>query len=326
MTKILVTGGAGYIGSHLLRLLKESKEDAVAIDNLSTGFEDAIEADRLIVGDIADEQLLKQVFKEHSIETVMHLAASTSVPESINDPLKYYRNNFCNTQNLLACCVEAGVKQFIFSSTAAVYGNPDVGMVSESSPCLPINAYGTSKLYCEKMIQDVASATGMRFINLRYFNVAGADIKGRAGDRKRGNGLLISTVVQSIVKNNMNISVYGTDYPTTDGTAIRDYVHVDDIAAAHINALQYLRQGGESQTLNCGYGHGYSVREVLDEIQRQIEGRLVISESGRRDGDPASLIADTAKIKAVFDWVPRYDNLDVIIKSALEWERKLSYA
>ncbi|WP_455219973.1 UDP-glucose 4-epimerase GalE, partial [Kaarinaea lacus] len=265
---ILVTGGAGYIGSHLVRQLGESGEPVIVLDNLSTGNADAVLHGELIQGDTGDRELVNKLLADYDIETVMHFAAHTIVPESVSDPLKYYRNNTCSTRNLLECCANAGVKHFIFSSTAAVYGIPDTEFATEKSPLAPINPYGTSKLMSEWMLRDLSAATNMRHVALRYFNVAGSDPQCRIGQSTKNATLLIKVAAEVAVGKREQLSIFGTDYPTPDGTGIRDYIHVEDLAAAHISALDYLRKGGDSTTLNCGYGHGYSVREVVDAVNR----------------------------------------------------------
>jgi len=258
---ILVTGGAGYIGSHVVRQLGDGGEQVVVIDNLSKGFRQAVIVGDLIVGDVGDFDLLSRLLAEHQVDTVMHFAAHTVVPESVAQPLKYYGNNTCATRSLLQACIENQVKNFVFSSTAAVYGMPQDGYASEDSPTLPINAYGTSKLMSEWMLRDVAAVNPLRYVVLRYFNVAGSH--GRIGQATPGATLLTKVACEAMVGKRPHVSVYGSDYPTPDGTGVRDYLHIEDLAAAHLNALRYLRDGGKSTTLNVGYGHGYSVREVL---------------------------------------------------------------
>lgn len=318
---ILVTGGAGYIGSHVVKQLGQAGENVVILDNLSKGYKDAILAGELVVGDTGDKELVSRVLAEHNIETVMHFAAHTIVPESVSDPMKYYWNNTCCTRNLLECCSEHGVKHFIFSSTAAVYGMPDDGLATEQSPLSPINPYGTSKLMSEWMLRDLSFATKLRHVALRYFNVAGCDADGQIGQSTPEATLLIKVACEAAVGKRDAVYIFGTDYPTPDGTGIRDYIHVDDLASAHISALDYLRQGGESTTLNCGYGHGYSVREVLDMVSRINVTPLNVIEESRRAGDPPQLIAGVDKIHQTLDWKPKYDDLEVIVKTALEWER-----
>ena len=306
--KILVTGGAGYIGSHVVRLLTRAGKAVVVLDNLSTGFADAVLGAELVVGDTGDPEIVTRLLDEHKVDTVLHFAAHTIVPESVSDPLKYYGNNTCCTRNLLECCSKAGVKYFIFSSTAAVYGIPDDTFCTEESPLSPINPYGTSKLMSETMLRDLGKATDMRHVILRYFNVAGSDPDGRIGQSTEKATLLIKVAAE---------------YPTDDGTGVRDYIHVDDLAEAHIKALEYLRKGGDSVTLNCGYGHGYSVREVIDAVNRANGTPIKVKEEARRAGDPPALIAKADKARKLLGWEPRYDDLDFIVKTSLDWERKL---
>ncbi len=321
---ILVTGGAGYIGSHTVRQLGEAGEKVIVLDNLSTGFRDAVTYGELVEGDTADKELVSALLHKHDIDTVIHFAAHTIVPESVADPLKYYRNNTCATRNLLECCVEAGLKHFVFSSTAAVYGNPADEKCWEDSPTQPINPYGMSKLMTEHMLRDLGIASDMRYVILRYFNVAGSDPQGRIGQSTKGATLLIKVAVEHAVGKRDAVYIFGTDYDTPDGTGIRDYIHVEDLADAHLKALDYLRAGGESQILNCGYGHGYSVREVLDTVGRVHGSPLNIIEQERRAGDPSALIAGADKVRSVLNWTPRYDNLEEIARSSLNWERKLA--
>jgi len=326
MSTILITGGAGYIGSHVARQLVERGERIVVLDNLSTGFREAALGAELVVGDVGDHALVERVLADHRIDTVMHFAAHTVVPESVRDPLKYYGNNTCATRNLLACASKAGVKHFVFSSTAAVYGMPSSGVADEATATQPINPYGASKLMSEMMLRDLCAATSMRHVILRYFNVAGCDPGGRIGQSTPNATLLIKVACEHAVGRRERLAIFGTDYPTPDGTCIRDYIHVDDLADAHIRALTHLRDDGQSLTLNCGYGHGYSVREVLDTVAR-ISGRtLNIVEEPRREGDPPMLIARSDQLKKVLDWQPRHDDLDFIVKTALAWERKRALA
>lgn len=324
MNNILVTGGAGYIGSHVVKLLGRAGMNPVVLDDLSKGNRDAVLYGPLVVGNTSDRELVSCVLREHSIDTVMHFAAFTVVPDSVSDPLKYYANNTCATRNLLQCCVEARVTQFVFSSTAAVYGIPNVdGICDEQSATAPINPYGTSKLMSEVMLGDVCRAHTMRAVILRYFNVAGSDPEGEIGQSTPGSTLLIKVAVEAVVGKRTHVQVFGTDYPTPDGTGIRDYIHAADLAAAHVDALHYLNHGGETVTLNCGYGHGYSVREVLDTVRR-LGGPFSVIESPRRAGDPPRLTARAGLIKQVLGWQPRYDNLDTIVETSLAWERKLA--
>ncbi len=320
---ILVTGGAGYIGSHVVRQLGEAGERVVIIDNLSTGFRDSVLHGDLVMGDTGDRALVAGVLKDYDVSSVLHFAAHTIVPESVANPLKYYGNNTCSTRNLLECCRDAGVKHFIFSSTAAVYGVPESGLASEDTPNAPINPYGTSKLMSEWMLRDLAAATDLKYVALRYFNVAGSDPGGRIGQSTRDATLLIKVACEAAVGKRESVSIFGTDYPTPDGTGIRDYIHVEDLAGAHLSALDYLRKGGNSTILNCGYGHGYSVREVLDTVQRVAGKNLTINEIPRRAGDPPMLVADCSRIKKSLGWRAKYDDLGLIVKTSLDWERKL---
>ncbi len=320
---ILVTGGAGYIGSHVVRQLGERHEDVVVLDNLSTGFRSAVLHGKLVVGDTGDRELVAHLLKEHSITTVMHFAAHTIVPESVSNPLKYYGNNTCSTRSLLQSCSEAGVKHFVFSSTAAVYGIPNGGIAGEDSPTQPINPYGTSKLMSEWMLRDLSAATSLRYVVLRYFNVAGSDPGGRIGQSTINGTLLTKVACEAAVGKRPHVSIFGTDYPTNDGTGVRDYIHVEDLASAHLDALEYLRGGGGSQTLNCGYGHGYSVREVISMVD-QLHGQPIKTiEVPRRAGDPPSLVAQAQRIRQVLGWSPKHDDLSVIVKSQLAWEKRL---
>lgn len=322
--KILVTGGAGYIGSHVVRQLTDAGESVVVLDNLSTGFADAVVGAELVVGDTGDRQRVTELLDEHAVDTVLHFAAHTIVPESVEKPLKYYGNNTCSTRNLLECCAAAGVKHFIFSSTAAVYGIPDGPECNEDSALAPINPYGTSKLMSEMMLRDLGHASDMRHVILRYFNVAGSDPGGRIGQSTEKATLLIKVAAEVAVGKRDQLYVFGTDYPTPDGTGLRDYIHVEDLASAHLDALTYLRRGGKSSTMNCGYGHGYSVREVLETVGRINGEPLNISEEPRRAGDPPELVAATEKIHQILGWMPKYDDLDIIVQTSLDWERKIA--
>lgn len=320
---ILVTGGAGYIGSHVVRQLGDRGERLVVLDNLTTGFDHAVLHGTLVKGDVGDKALVSDLLKTHNIDTVLHFAANTIVPESVENPLKYYENNTAKTRNLLECCQNAGVKHFVFSSTAAVYGEPGDAIITEESPTDPINPYGMSKLMSETMLRDLAKATDMRYVVLRYFNVAGSDPEGRIGQNTEKATLLTKVAVEAALGVRPQIYVFGTDYPTKDGTGVRDYIHVDDLASAHLKALDYLRDGKESITLNAGYGHGYSVREVLDMVGKVNGKPLNIVEEGRRAGDPAVLIAKADKIRDVLGWTPELDDLEKIVASSLAWEKKL---
>jgi len=323
MKTILVTGGAGYIGSHVARQLRARGERVVVLDNLSTGFRSAVLDAPLVVGDTGDRELVAGLLREHSIDTVLHFAAHTIVPESVADPLKYYRNNTCATRSLLECCSDAGVRHFVFSSTAAVYGIPEGGYASEDSPTRPINPYGASKLMSEWMLRDLAAATGLRHVTLRYFNVAGSDPGGSMGHSQPEATLLVKVACQAAVGVRPGVAVFGTDYPTPDGTGVRDYIHVEDLADAHLRAVDYLRGGGASATLNCGYGHGYTVREVLRMVE-QVHGRpLRVTEQPRRAGDPPTLVARADLVRQVLGWRPRHDDLETIVATQLAWERTL---
>ncbi len=322
--KILVTGGAGYIGSHVVRQLGACGEDVITLDNLSTGFQQAVTAGELIVGDTGDAALLDNVFSSHDIDTVMHFAAHTVVPESVSDPLKYYRNNTSSSRTLLEAANRHGVAHIVFSSTAAVYGIPEGGRAAEDSPTQPINPYGTSKLMTEWMLRDLAFAGGPRYVALRYFNVAGCDPGGVIGQSTPKATLLVKVACEAATGKRDKVSIFGTDFPTPDGTGLRDYIHVEDLAAAHLDALRYLRNGGDSTVLNCGYGKGYSVREVLSAVAAANEAPLVISEEARRAGDPPELIAVADRVRDVLGWTPQFDNLDTIVSTALAWERKIA--
>jgi len=320
---ILVTGGAGYIGSHTVLQLRARGERVVVLDNLYTGFRQAVLDTPLIVGSVGDREQVLKVLREYGVDTVMHFAAHTIVPESVTDPLKYYGNNTCGTRTLLQCCLEAGVRHFIFSSTAAVYGIPPDPYADESSPTAPINAYGTSKLMSEWMLRDVAAASPLRYVALRYFNVAGSDSQGRIGQSTQAATLLIKVACQAAVGLRPQISVYGTDYDTPDGTGVRDYIHVEDLATAHLDGLDYLRREGACTTLNVGYGHGYSVREVLASVRRVTGQNLKIVEQPRRAGDPPILVAKADKIRSILGWRPQLDDLDGIVRTAFNWEKQL---
>jgi UDP-glucose 4-epimerase len=320
---ILITGGAGYIGSHVVLQLRARGERVVVLDDLSRGFRQAVLDAPLVVGKVGDPDTVLPLLREHGVDTVMHFAAYTIVPESVSDPLKYYGNNTCSTRSLLECCVEAGIKQFVFSSTAAVYGMPADGVAAEDTPTLPINPYGTSKLMSEWMLAGVAHATPLRYAALRYFNVAGCDSSGRIGQASPNATLLVKVACEAAVGKRAELSIFGTDYPTPDGTGVRDYIHVEDLAAAHLDALTYLRHGGASTTLNVGYGHGYSVREVLASVERVTGKRLNVREQPRRAGDPPSLVARAERIREQLGWRPRLDDLDTIVRTAYSWEQHL---
>ena len=323
-SKILVTGGAGYIGSHVVRQLGKVGEDVITLDNLSTGFEAAVTSGKLVIGDTGDAALLDRVFSEHDIDTVMHFAAHTIVPESVADPLKYYGNNTASSRILLERANAHGVKHVVFSSTAAVYGIPPEGKATEDTPTRPINPYGSSKLMTEWMLRDLANAGGPSYVALRYFNVAGCEPTGTIGQSTPKATLLVKVACEAAVGSRPGVSIFGTDYPTPDGTGLRDYIHVEDLATAHLDALNYLRDGGKAATLNCGYGHGYSVREVLAAVEKANGAPLQITEQPRRAGDPPELIAVAKKIQSVLGWQPRFDDLDTIVRTSLAWERKIA--
>jgi UDP-glucose 4-epimerase len=322
--KILVSGGAGYIGSHVVRQLGANGENVITLDNLSTGFEAAVTSGELVIGDTGDAALLDRIFADHDIDTVMHFAAHTIVPESVADPLKYYGNNTASSRTLLERSHAHGVKHVVFSSTAAVYGVPPEGKASEATATRPINPYGSSKLMTEWMLRDLAQAGGPSYVALRYFNVAGCEPSGKIGQSTPKATLLVKVACEAAVGMRPGIKIFGTDYPTPDGTGLRDYIHVEDLASAHLNALDYLRDGGKSTTLNCGYGHGYSVREVLAAVERANGAPLNITEEPRRAGDPPELVAVAKKIRTVLGWTPEFDDLDTIVSTSLAWERRIA--
>jgi UDP-glucose 4-epimerase len=321
---ILVTGGAGYIGSHVVRQLGEAGETVVVLDNLSTGFRQAVLYGDLVIGNTGDPACLEQVFGNYDIGTVMHFAAHTIVPESVAEPLKYYGNNTASSRTLLEWCLKSGVEHFVFSSTAAVYGVPASGSASEESPTAPINPYGQSKLMTELMLRDVAAVNPFSYVALRYFNVAGSDPECRIGQSTPKATLLTKAACEVAVGKRKELMIFGTDYDTPDGTGVRDYIHVEDLASAHLAALAYLRGGGDSTVLNAGYGHGYSVREVIAMVEQVAGNVLPKREAERRAGDPPALVAEVARIRETLDWTPRYDNLEMICASALAWERELA--
>jgi UDP-glucose 4-epimerase len=322
---VLVTGGAGYIGSHAVLALTDAGWPVAVIDNLSTGFRFAVpDGVPLYEGDVADSGLLARIFAEQRIGAVMHFAGSVVVPESVTDPLKYYRNNTANSRTLIEAAVTAGVLHFIFSSTAAVYGIPQVSPVTEDAAKVPINPYGMSKLMTEIMLTDTARAHPLNYCALRYFNVAGADPQARSGQSTAGATHLIKVAVEAATGKRGHVEVFGTDYATTDGTGVRDYIHVSDLAAAHVLALEHLiAEPAQSLTMNCGYGRGFSVLDVLDTVDRVTNARIERVLSPRRVGDPDALISANALIKATLPWQPRFEDLEAIIGHAVQWERKL---
>lgn len=321
--KILVTGGAGYIGSHTVRQLREAGYDVVVYDNLSTGSASAVIDAQLVVASLENQAVINQVFAQHRFDAVLHFAASLSVPESIAAPLSYYANNTRNTLNLLEACQAFQVKKFIFSSTAAVYGQPEVNPVTELSLTQPINPYGNSKLMSERMLQDFAQASGCRYVILRYFNVAGAEPTGKLGQSAKKAEHLIKVVCDAALGRSPSVKIFGTDFATPDGTGIRDYIHVEDLASAHVEALRYLEAGNESQIFNCGYGQGYSVRQVIETVKNISGVDFPVIEVPRRPGDPACVIAGSEKIRTLLGWQPKYDSLETIVTTSLNWEKKL---
>jgi UDP-glucose 4-epimerase len=320
----LVTGGAGYIGSHMVHELVDAGERVVVLDNLSTGFDWAVaKAAPLIVGDSGDQNLVGQIIREHSIDSIIHFAASAIVPDSVKDPLGYYKNNTVNSRALIETADNVGVRQFIFSSTCAVYGNPTQVPVTEDTLPAPISPYGWSKLMTEIMLRDAGAAHDLRYVILRYFNVAGADPKCRTGQSTKNVTHLVKVAVEAALGLRSKLDIYGIDYPTPDGTCVRDYIHVSDLVAAHADALRYLRDGGASVTLNCGYGHGFSVREVVEMVKRVSGVDFKVEIAPRRPGDPARIVAASDRARAVLGWTPQYDNLATIIAHALAWEQRL---
>ncbi len=321
---VLVTGGAGYIGSHMVWNRLDAGEDVIVLDNLSTGFRWAVpDAARFVKGDVGDEALLARLIGEHEIDAVVHFAGSIVVPESVSDPLKYYLNNTVRSRNLINACVAFGVKNFIFSSTAAVYGIPDHNPVFEDSPLNPISPYGTSKLMTEWMLRDVAAAHDFNYVALRYFNVAGADPAGRTGQSTPEATHLIKVACQSALGQRDGMKVFGDDFDTPDGTGVRDYIHVSDLISAHADALDYLRKGGSSDVFNCGYGRGYSVLEVIEAVKAVSGVDFPVETVERRAGDPPALVAGAKRVRETLGWTPRLDDLSGIVTSAHAWERDL---
>jgi UDP-glucose 4-epimerase len=321
---VLVTGGAGYIGSHMVLELVEAGERVIVLDDLSTGFRWAVpEHIALVVGDTGDQVLVSRLLREYGIQAIIHFAGSLIVPDSVRDPLAYYRNNTVNSRALIEAAVTCGVKHFVFSSTCAVYGNPTVVPVSEDTPTLPISPYGSSKLMTEIILRDASQAYGLDYVSLRYFNVAGADPKSRTGQSTKDATQLIKVAVEAALGQRPKVEVFGTDYPTPDGTCIRDYIHVTDLCRAHWDALLYLRSGGRPLTLNCGYGRGFSVLEVLDAVKRISGVDFPVINAARRPGDPAAIVAATELIRQTLGWRPRFDDLSTMVAHALSWERAL---
>ena len=321
---VLVTGGAGYIGSHMVHTLVNAGERAVVLDNLTTGFDWAVaKGASLVIGDAGDQPRVAALIVEHRVDAVIHFAASIVVPDSVRDPLSYYRNNTVNSRALIETAVEGGVRHFIFSSSAAVYGNPERVPVREDDATVPTSPYGSSKLMTEIMLRDTGSAHGLRHVILRYFNVAGADPLGRAGQTTKGATHLIKVSVETALGLRPKVDVFGTDYPTPDGTCIRDYIHVSDLVRAHSDALAYLRAGGASVTLNCGYGRGFSVLEVIETVKRVSGIDFKVEFAGRRVGDPAQIVAASDRALALLKWQPHFDELQTIVRHALAWERLL---
>lgn len=322
---ILITGGAGYIGSHVVKALKKTGHDLFTYDNLSSGHREAVKAGELIVGDLGDEVKLDALFKEKKFGAVLHFAGSIIVSESVREPLDYYYNNTVNSHRLLSLCKKYDVKNFIFSSTAAVYGIPEGGICFEESSLAPINPYGESKLMTEKILKDYSLSSDFRYVAIRYFNVAGADPEGEVGQSRPEATHLVNIASEAAAGKRDKLEVFGTDYNTPDGTCIRDYIHVSDLADAHVKALDYLLKGGKSEVVNCGYGHGFSVAEVVKRVKEVTEVDFKVVESPRRAGDPDMLISRAEKIKAVLGWEPKHDDLDLIIRSAYEWEKNRNY-
>jgi UDP-glucose 4-epimerase len=322
---VLVTGGAGYIGSHMVHELVDAGERVVVLDNLTTGFDWAVAPGAsFVLGDSGDQSRVAALIAEHRVDAIIHFAASVVVPDSVRDPLGYYRNNTVNSAALIETAVKQGVSHFIFSSTAAVYGNPERVPVREDDPTVPTSPYGSSKLMTEIMLRDAGSAHGLHHVILRYLNVAGADPLGRSGQSTRGATHLIKVAVETVLGLRPKVDVFGTDYPTPDGTCIRDYVHVSDLVAAHSAALAYLRGGGASTTLNCGYEHGFSVLDVIDAVKRVSGVDFKVEFAGRRAGDAARVVAACERIRATLKWQPHFNDLQTIIAHALAWERKRS--
>jgi UDP-glucose 4-epimerase len=321
---VLVTGGAGYIGSHMVLELLEAGETVIVLDNLSTGFWWAVPSNvTLVKGDMGDEALMSKTITDHNITSIIHFAAKIVVPESVADPLTYYLNNTAKTRQVLECAVKGGVKNFIFSSTAAVYGDVSAEPVAEDNELNPVSPYGRSKLMTEWMLQDTAFAHGLNYVILRYFNVAGADPKGRVGQSTPNATHLIKVACQAALGDRPSLDIFGTDYPTPDGTCLRDYIHVCDLAKAHMDALRYLRAGGKSDVFNCGYGNGLSVQKIANVVKKVSKVDFKVNLSPRRPGDPPAIIAKADKIRTTLGWQPKYDNVETIVEAAFAWEKHL---
>lgn len=321
--RILVTGGAGYIGSHVAAALTEAGYEVIVYDNLSTGHRWAVLDAHLVEGDLADSPLLSRTLEVYKPAAVMHFAASIQVEESVREPLLYYRNNVANTLNLLQAMTDNGIRDFVYSSTAAVYGIPERIPVTEEAPLAPINPYGASKTMVERALKDLSLTGQIRYVALRYFNVAGAEIKGRLGQAYLASTHLITRALKTALGIYEKLFIYGTDYPTDDGTCVRDYIHIEDLAVAHLKALEHLEKNGSSVVLNCGYGHGYSVREVVETVKKVTGANFPVEETARRPGDPPILVADSSRLKEMTGWAPRYDDLEFIIETAWKWEQIL---
>jgi UDP-glucose 4-epimerase len=322
--KVFVTGGAGYIGSHVVKALGEAGHDVLIYDNLSSGHEWAVLHGRLVKGDLADAEFLNRTVKEFGPDAVIHFAAFIQVEESVREPLKYYRNNVANSLTLLDVLRRNGVNNFVYSSTAAVYGQPERVPIAETEPLNPINPYGATKVMVERVLSEMSAAEDFRYIALRYFNVAGSDPGCRIGQAYRESTHIITRALKTANGELKKLMIFGTDYPTPDGTCIRDYIHVDDLAQAHLKALDYLIREKKSDVMNCGYGHGFSVKEVVEASKRVTKIDFPVEETDRRAGDPAELVANSTKLQNLTGWKPEYDDLDFIIKTAWEWERKYS--
>lgn len=323
--KVLVTGGAGYIGSHTVPKLLDSGYEVVVLDNLSTGFLGAISTKvDFVEGDVRDKRLLVEVIKKHQVASVIHFAAKLVVPESIEKPLEYYENNTAGVISLAQACIETGVKKVVFSSTAAVYGDNGVkGLISEQAKTSPLNPYGMSKLMSESILKDCEKPHGLRSVSLRYFNVAGAAVNRKNGQRTKNATHLIKVASQAACGLRDYVGIFGTDFDTPDGTGVRDYIHVDDLAELHVLALKYLSEGGATEVFNCGYGRGFSVREVIEAVKAISQVDFKVLEQSRRSGDAAQLVADSTKVRRAFSWSPKFDSLELICKTAYDWEKSL---